>query len=146
MAKSSSIIKFFFNHVQFTLRDRKKIKEFIEHIFKSEKKKIGSLTYVFSTDKHLQALNKKYLKHNYKTDILTFPIVENGLIQAEIYISIERVKKNAKLFNTTFKDELFRVIFHGTLHLCGYKDKNQRQQDVMRQMEDHYLTLYKSFT
>jgi rRNA maturation RNase YbeY len=146
MAKSYSIIKFFFNHPQFTLRDRKKIKEFIEQIFKVEKKKIGSVTYVFSTDKHLQALNKRYLNHNYKTDILTFPIVEDGLIQAEIYISIERVKKNAKLFNTTFKDELFRVIFHGALHLCGYKDKSQRQKSVMRQMEDHYLTLYKSFT
>ena len=146
MAKSNGIIKFFFNDVQFTFRDRKKIKKFIKYIFKLEKKTIGSLIYIFSTDKHLLSLNKEYLKHNYKTDILTFPIIKDGLIQAEIYISIERVKENAGFFDSSFTDELVRVIFHGSLHLCGYKDKNQKQQGAMRQKEDHYLKLYQSFT
>jgi rRNA maturation RNase YbeY len=111
-----------------------------------ESKKIGAINYVFSTDAYVQALNKKYLHHHYTTDILTFPINNDGPIDAEIYISIERIRENAKFFNSTFDEELLRVIFHGALHLCGYKDKTKKQQILMRQRENHYLKVYKSFT
>jgi len=146
MEKSPPFIKFFFNDVRFSFPDRKRVKSFIKSMVKLEKKKIGSLNYVFSTDKHLQTLNKKYLNHNYKTDILTFPTNKDSSLEAEVYISIERVKDNAKFYNGTFRQELLRVIFHGTLHLCGYKDKSNRQQRAMRKLEDHYLKLYESFT
>ena len=146
MAKAETIVLFFFNKIQFQLRDRNKLKRFIKSIFKSEGKKLASLTYVFSTDKYILALNKKYLNHNYQTDILTFPTNTTDSIQAEIYISIERVKENSKLYNCTFKEELLRVIFHGALHLCGYEDKGQIHLGLMRQRENHYLNLYEGFT
>jgi probable rRNA maturation factor len=147
MAKADEVtIRFFFNKVQFTLRDRTKLKQFIKSIFKLEREKIGTLSYIFSTEEHLFALNEKYLKHNYKTDILTFPITKGDFIHAEIYISIKQVKENSKVYNISFKEELLRVIFHGALHLCGYKDKNKSQQNLMHQMEDYYLALYQSFT
>ena len=146
MAKAETIVRFFFNKILFSFRDRKKLKRFIKSIFEFEGKKLRSLIYVFSTDEHLLALNSRYLNHNYETDILTFPITKTDLIQAEVYISIERVKENSKLYNSTFKEELLRVIFHGALHLCGYKDKKEKQLTLMRKTEDHYLKLYKSFT
>ncbi len=146
MAKAEIIVRFSFNKIQFPLRDRKRLKRFIKSVFESEGKKLASLLYIFSTDKYLLALNNKYLNHNYQTDILTFPITTVDSIHAEIYISIERVRENSKLYNSTFKEELLRVIFHGALHLCGYKDKGQKQLDLMRKKENHYLKLYKSFT
>jgi probable rRNA maturation factor len=146
MAKSGGAIKFLFNGIQFSFSNRRKLKEFIKFMFKSEGKKMGFLTYVFTTDNYLHTLNKKYLKHDYKTDILTFPLNEDGVIQADLYISIHRVKENAKLFHVLFKEELLRVIFHGALHLCGYRDKTPQQQGLMHQAEQRYLDLYKSFT
>lgn len=144
MTKSNEVIKFFFNGVQFVFRERRKLKKFLEFIFKSEKKPIGSLLYVFSTDKHVLSLNRKYLNHDYETDILTFPPTQDG--PAEVYISIDRVRENARIYETSFKEELLRVIFHGALHLCGHKDKDKKQQIAMRKKEDHYLKLFQCFT
>jgi rRNA maturation RNase YbeY len=88
-------------------------------------------------------INKTYLSHNYHTDIITFDLSENTQdIQAEIYISIDRVRDNAKTLKTTVKEELHRVIFHGVLHLCGYKDKTKSSQAEMRKAEDYYLQKY----
>lgn len=114
-------------------------------IFKSEKKKVENLTYIFSTNRIITALNKKFLNHNYQTDILTFSITNNPL-QAEIYISIEKIRENSILYNCTFKEELLRVMFHGILHLCGYDDNSSKQKKEMRKKEDYYLKLYERFT
>jgi len=138
-------IWFFSNDVTFNLRDKKKLKRFMLSIFKSEKKKVETLTYIFSTNRIIRALNKKFLNHNYQTDILTFPITSNP-IQAEIYISIEKIKENSTLYNCTVKEELLRVMFHGILHLCGYDDNSHKQKKEMRKKEDHYLKLYERFT
>jgi len=126
-----------------TLKERNRLKNHIKSIFKNEGKSLNSLSIIFCSDKYVLNINKEFLKHNYYTDIITFDFsTNNKLIDAEIYISIERVKENAKTFNSSIKTELHRVIFHGVLHLCGYKDKSHSQKKTMRQKENQSLKNY----
>ena len=121
---------------------RTAVKDFLRSLFKKEKTKLDSLNYIFCSDDYLLEINKNYLNHNYYTDIITFDLSEGPAITGEIYISIDRVRENATQFNTSFKQELHRVIFHGALHLCGYKDKIHSDQEIMRKKEDTYLKNY----
>jgi rRNA maturation RNase YbeY len=142
MIKQPASVSFHFAE-KVSLSNRTDLKEFIITIFKREKKRLGELSFVFCSDSYLLEINKQYLKHNYYTDIITFDLsVEPTLIAGEIYISVDRVKDNAQNFNASFKEELHRVIFHGVLHLCGYKDKTEDEERRMRKMEDKYLKLY----
>jgi probable rRNA maturation factor len=141
--KAQSKIYLFYNGVKFSLRNRTVLKSFIVSIFKKEKKKLGSITYIFSTDKAVLKINRSYLKHNYLTDIITFPLSEPGKpIVADIYISVERVLENSMCLNTSLTEELHRVIFHGALHLCGYSDKTKSEKIQMRSKENFYLSRY----
>ncbi|MBX2932504.1 MAG: rRNA maturation RNase YbeY [Chitinophagaceae bacterium] len=116
------------------------LKENIITLFKKEKKALNSLTYIFCSDDFLLNINQQFLQHNYYTDIITFCLSEkNEPIEAEAYISIDRVKDNAKVNNVLFKEELERVVFHGALHLCGYKDKKKDEIKQMRDKENYYL-------
>jgi len=125
------------------LSNRKTLKLFIQKLFKQEKMNLEQLDYIFCTDEFLLQMNQQYLKHNYFTDIITFNLSENTkTIVGEIYISIDRVKENAIQFNTSYVQELHRVLFHGALHLCGYKDKSKKDQVLMRQKENFYLHQY----
>jgi probable rRNA maturation factor len=136
-------IQFFYNDVQPNIKDRTKLRLFIVQIFKSEHKPLQSLTYVFCTDDYLLSINKSFLKHNFFTDIITFELSnKNKPSNGEIYISVDRVRDNAKNLGCSFKEEIHRVIFHGALHLCGYKDKTAAEQKKMREMEDKFLNLY----
>lgn len=120
------------------------IKDFILQLFKKEGKKVEAIHYIFCTDEYLLNLNQEYLSHDTYTDIITFFYSENNQpVSSDIYISIERVKENAQKFKTSFKDELLRVIFHGALHLCGYKDKKPTEEKLMREKEDFYINLFK---
>jgi probable rRNA maturation factor len=140
-------IKFFYPFSKLTLDSRSRIKRFLFFLFKSERKKVHQINYVFCSDKFLLELNQKYLKHKYKTDILTFPFSgPEEPLHGEIYISVERTKVNARRYHTTFKEEILRLIFHGALHLCGFDDASDVQKQVMKRKEDHYLKLFKSFT
>ena len=140
---SKSKVYFFFDGVKLSLRKRSLLKRFIEGVFKKERKKLGSLNYVFCTDKRLLQINRQYLKHDYYTDIISFDLSKNkGCIQAEVYISLDRVKENATTLGTSFKSELYRIIFHGTLHFCGYNDKKESEAIFMRKKEDYYLSSY----
>jgi rRNA maturation RNase YbeY len=116
---------------------------FITSIFQNEKTLVKDLNIIFCSDEFLLNINREYLQHDYLTDIITFEISndDNG-ITAEIYISIESVKKNASDYQSTMKNELHRVIFHGVLHLCGYKDKTKKDIVLMRSKEDNYLNYY----
>lgn len=133
-----------FNFLEpFSLPERSSLKSFVKELFKREKKQLNELNYVFCSDDYLLNINRLHLKHDFYTDIITFDLSErNQPINAEIYISVDRVRDNAKNFNTSIKKEMHRVIFHGVLHLCGYKDKTKKDQEMMRKMEDKYLTLY----
>jgi len=138
-----SSIHFFTHEVKLNLRNRTRLKSFIRQIFNKEKKKLQSINFIFTTDKRLLEINKIYLKHDFLTDIITFELNLPGKpIIAEVYISYERVKENAQIINTNLNSELHRVIFHGTLHLCGFKDKIKDDLKRMRVREDFYLTKY----
>ncbi len=128
-----------------TLTQRRKLKAFICSMFKSEKKTSSNLSFVFCSDNYLLDINRTFLKHNYYTDIITFnlSLKRDKEIRGEVYISVDRVRENAKIFNNTINQELHRVIFHGILHLCGYGDKTKRQKLKMTQKENFYLNLYR---
>lgn len=104
---------------------------------------LKSLTYIFCSDEYLLEINRSHLKHNYYTDIITFDLSETPeAITGEIYISTDRVRDNAETLCVTLKEELHRVIFHGALHLCGYKDKTPKDAKAMRAAEDRSLHAY----
>ena len=136
-------IRFFPSGVKFSFRDRKKFKHFIDLIILREGKKIEIVNFVFCTDLQLRNLNKKFLNHDYFTDILTFDLSENKkLIIADIYVSVNRINDNSKKFHISFTKELHRIMIHGLLHLCGYKDKKKIEKSQIRLTEDKYLSLY----
>lgn len=136
-------IYFHFADTNATLSNRQALKAFIESLFKKEKQPLESLNYVFCSDEYLLKINQDYLKHDYYTDIITFNLARvNEPVIGDIYISIDRVKDNAKTIGSTIPLELHRVIFHGALHLCGYKDKSKQDIIYMRRAEDKFLKLY----
>jgi probable rRNA maturation factor len=136
-------IQFIFTNASITLSNRKKLKQFIEYTFRQKEKKLMSLAIIFCTDEYLLDINRRFLQHDYYTDIITFNLSENSeTIEGEIYISLDRIKENALTNNVSRKDELHRVIFHGVLHLCGYKDKSKADKKSMTLMEDRTLRNY----
>lgn len=126
------------------LKNKTTLKQFLQQLFEQENKALHRLTYIFCDDDYLLEINKNHLQHDYYTDIITFDLSENeeeGTI-GELYLSIDRIRDNAKQMNQPLERELHRVIFHGALHLCGYKDKTEKEEERMRQMEDKYLNQY----
>lgn len=112
-------------------------------LLKKEGKNPGNINFIFCSDKYLLKINKGYLKHNYYTDIITFDLSSSpNFLEAEIYISFDRVRDNAQVMNTTIKEEINRVMFHGLLHLCGYKDKSSADAQIMRVKEQEYINKY----
>jgi probable rRNA maturation factor len=126
------------------LQNRKALKAFIPQIFIKEGKAFESLTYIFCSDEYLLEVNNIFLQHNFYTDIITFDLSESKSSPTigEIYISVDRVKENATTHQTTFEQELHRVIFHGALHLCGYKDKTKKDALLMKDKEEDCLSMY----
>ena len=113
----------------------------IANAVKKEGKRLRSLQIVFCNDKYLLKINKTFLHHNTLTDIITFDYSEGLQIDGELYISIPRIRENAKKFSVTLDEEFHRVMIHGVLHLLGYTDKTTRQKSIMRKKEDAYLSL-----
>jgi rRNA maturation RNase YbeY len=133
-------IKFFFNNASITLGNRLDLKRKLDAIFSNESKPYSSLTIIFCTDKFLLSINNKFLGHDTYTDIITFPLNALGEpISGEIYISVDRVRENAVKQKCTIKNELHRVLYHGVLHLCGYKDKTPLDKKRMTLKENFYL-------
>ena len=134
-------IQFNSYRTSFKLANPKKTAAWIEKVARTEKSRIGSLSYVFCTDKYLLGINQQYLNHDTLTDIITFDYSEPAAksIEGEIFISVQRVRENAKKMETDFSTELHRVIIHGVLHLIGYGDKRVEEKKQMRKKEDKYL-------
>ena len=127
----------------FRFRNRTEVKYFLFKQLKKEGKKVKAINYIFCNDSYLQQINQQYLNHDTLTDIITFELsLKAQPLLADIYISVERVKENASLFNTSFNNELHRVIFHGALHLAGYKDKTKMDLEQMRKKENDWLQAY----
>lgn len=124
-------------------RNRSRVKALVEELFRKEKKKLEQLSVILCSDEFLLDMNRSFLKHDYYTDIITFDLGDGNGINGELYISIDRVVENAVELEVDRRDELHRVIFHGCLHLCGYKDKLNRDRVEMRSKEERYLRLYR---
>ena len=137
--------RFYDQDVRSGLKDKRKLSAFLDTLVSKYRKKLkkATLTYIFCTDPYLLQINQQFLDHNTFTDIITFDLSGSpDELIGEIYISVERIRENAEKFNTTYADELHRVIFHGALHLCGYKDKKESDKKEMRRMEDKCLKDY----
>lgn len=135
------MIDFFSESIDFSLSEEENIQNWIIDVATNESKDVGDISYVFCDDDYLLKINQEYLDHDYYTDIITFDYSEGDIISGDIFISIDRVKDNAKSFQVSFIDELHRVIIHGILHLCGYMDKSEIEAQTMRNMEDNSLNL-----
>jgi len=137
-------VKFNYADGSFVYNKKAALKDFVEQLFRLEGKELESINYVFCSDSYLIEINRSFLNHDDYTDTITFDLSESidAPIIGEIYISTERVKENANKFNVSFPLEMLRVVFHGALHLCGYKDKNPKEIKSMRAKEQYYLDLF----
>ena len=131
----------FYSETDFKIEDTKALSHWISEIILHENHELGDLTYVFCDDAYLHKLNLQFLNHDTLTDIISFDNSLGKQIHGEIYISVERVKENAGTYQVAFLDELHRVIIHGVLHFCGYKDKTKKQQETMSRKENEALDL-----
>lgn len=129
--------------IEFELEEEEKIIAWLQNISEREGSSIEHVNYIFCSDEFLLQINQKYLQHDYYTDIITFPFNYDP-IEADMYISIDRIKDNALKEGEAFKNELCRVMVHGLLHMLGYKDKTSADQKQMRQMEDSWLNMLSS--
>ena len=124
------------------IKGKNSIGHWLNQIIETEGYELGFISISFCSDKHLLKMNKSVLQHDYFTDIITFQLnEENEAIEGDIYISIDRVKDNAKTLKIRWENELKRVLVHGILHLCGYKDKTKKESELMRKKENEYLSL-----
>ncbi len=136
------MISFQNQSISFKLPEKTKLKQWIKAVTEKEKHTLGNITYIFCSDEELLEINIRHLDHNTYTDIITFDYTEGKKISSDIFISIDRVTENAKKFDVSFKEELYRVMIHGILHLCGYKDKTKQDAELMRKKENSSLKLF----
>lgn len=121
--------------------DEIKINEWISKVVSSHDRKLGELAYIFCSDEKILEVNNEYLQHDYYTDIITFDYDEGDIINGDLVISLDTVRTNAELFNKTYEEELYRVIIHGILHLCGINDKGPGEREIMEAAENKALAM-----
>ena len=125
----------------FSLKTKDAVTKCVKRLVKQELRAIGEITFVFCDDNYLHKINLEFLDHDTYTDIITFDYSVGNELVSEVYISVDRVAENAKKYCQTFENEIHRVMIHGVLHLCGYKDKLAEDKQIMRDKENHYLSL-----
>lgn len=132
-----------FNYeTDFELNNESKYEDWIDSIIESEDKEAGEINYIFCDDEYLHEINMKYLEHDTLTDIISFDYCIGDLISGDIFISIDRIKENAQEFDVLFENELLRVMAHGVLHYCGYKDKSDEEANLMRLKEQEKMNMF----
>ena len=134
------MIQFFYENLQESVNTD--YTKWLEEIILSEEKKLGEINYIFCDDEYLLKINQDYLQHDYYTDIITFDSVKGKTISGEIFVSLQRISDNASTLSKNYEEELRRVLAHGILHLCGYKDKTEEEVQLMRNKEDFYIAKY----
>ena len=134
------MIRFHFTN-SFSLKNKRKIKNWLKDTIVNEKKKVGDINYIFCSKEYLKKMNNDYLSKNYETDVIAFDFSKDNKISGDIYISSETVKKNSIIFNVCFNNELKRVMVHGLLHLLNYNDKSKQELKIMREKENFYINL-----
>ena len=135
-------VNFFAEGVSFKPKQTLKIKAWLKDVAAKEGYQIGTLNYVFCNDEYILETNQQYLQHDYYTDIITFDYTERKKISGDLVVSIDTVKSNAEMLGVDENQELCRVIVHGVLHLCGYKDKEKAEELIMRDKENYYLSKF----
>ncbi len=133
-------IEIFYEDIKPLKLSKPHINKHAKYLINNEIRKTGDISLIFCSDKYLLDININYLNHNYYTDIITFNYVEGDVISGDLFISVDRVKENAVEFDAIFIKELYRVVFHGLLHLVGYNDKTKEEKKIMREKEDLYLS------
>lgn len=132
-----------FNYeTEFELPNEDQLSNWLSQVILSENKKEGDINYIFCDDEYLLNINEQYLEHDTLTDIISFDYTVGNELHGDIFISIERVRENAQDFNVTFDEELKRVLAHGILHYCGFKDKSEEDEQLMRQKEDEKIKMF----
>jgi len=135
-------IQYFNEDIAFPKVKRRITSSWIKQVISIEEKRVGEISFIFCSDEYLLDVNRKYLNHDYYTDIITFDNVEGNVINGDIFISVDRVKENSIDFETSFDNEIHRILIHGVLHLLGYKDKAKSDKLLMTEKEDLYLKLF----
>ena len=137
-----SKINFFTEEIDYSLTHKTMLRSWISSVIKDNHKGLSCLNYIFTSDQYLLNMNRTYLDHDTFTDIITFDqSAHNDQIEADIYISVDRIRENSKNLHIPFQDELHRVMIHGVLHLIGFDDKSESERQEMRKKENHYLAL-----
>lgn len=132
-----------FNYeLEFQLENEEQYSSWISNVISSENKKEGDINYIFCDDEYILEINKQYLDHDYYTDIISFDYSVGNELHGDIFVSVERVRENAIEFEVTFDEELKRVLAHGVLHYCGYKDKTEEEELLMRSKEDEKIKMF----
>ena len=132
-----------FNYeTEFTLDNEQAVADWLSAVIVSESKNEGEINYIFCDDEYLHKINVEYLNHDTLTDIISFDYTVGNELNGDIFVSVERVEDNAKDFNVSFEEELKRVLAHGILHYCGYKDKSDSDAELMRSKEDEKIAMF----
>lgn len=132
-------INIFYDTIKYRLRGTKKVKELIIKVIMNEKKVPGDLNFVFTNDKFIRKINREFLNHDYYTDVIAFDTSEGDTVSGEIYISVDTIRINAKKYRVSLREEIIRVMIHGTLHLCGYDDKEEEEKWSMFERGEIYV-------
>ena len=133
------MVCFYSENISLPKIPKRKIAAWIKLVAQKYGKKVGEIAYVFCDDEKILELNRQYLNHDYFTDIITFDYSEKDIIAGDIFVSLDTVKTNSEKFNTLYINELYRVIIHGILHLCGQNDKTPKEQKIMREKENEAI-------
>ena len=132
-------VKLFYDGVEFRLKGWRRIKKLIEKVIAEEGKIPGDLNFILTNDMVQQEMNRQFLKHNYFTDVISFSWGKKNVVDGEVYISVDTVKRNALNYKVSYDLEILRVIIHGVLHLCGYEDRSTKERKEMRRLENLYM-------
>lgn len=132
----------FYSEKDFNLEEENRYEKWLKEVISSEGKKLGEISFIFCNDEYLLEINQKYLDHDTFTDIISFDNSVGKILGGDIFISTERVKENAEQFSVEFKEELKRVMVHGILHFCGYKDKTTDEKKLMRSKEEEKMRMF----
>lgn len=134
-------ISYYAEDVKLPAIKKRETSSWIKEVASGYNKKTGDISYIFCSDEKILEVNKQYLQHDYFTDIITFDYTEGNVISGDLFISLDTVKSNAQQFNSSYEDELYRIIIHGILHLCGINDKGPGEREMMEKEENKALAL-----
>jgi rRNA maturation RNase YbeY len=135
-------LRIFYDGIKYRLKSSKEVLKLIEKVIRKEKRIPGDLNFIFTKDSEIIKMNKEFLKHNYFTDVIAFVNNQREIISGEIYLSIDTIKRNAFNYKVSLREEVIKVMIHGTLHLCGYVDKRKEDKEMMNNVENKWLEEY----